>query len=145
MPSRTYSSCKVTVMSLSCHCHVTVTCSCDCLTCSALSVSSMKICWSFSLTKLMQNCSKPFFCSDTRAHRTPAIQARSSCSPFRQDSHCRPIWSHCTTPHPMGCTTGEAHTCTVELLIPDGVQHVFNQCPVTTPFTASISSQATSP
>ena len=31
------------------------------LTCSALSVSSMKICCSFSFTKLMQNCSNPFF------------------------------------------------------------------------------------
>lgn len=32
------------------------------LTCSAFSVSSIKICCNFSLTKLMQNCSKPFFC-----------------------------------------------------------------------------------
>lgn len=31
-------------------------------TCSAFRVSSMKICCSFSFTKLMQNCSKPFFC-----------------------------------------------------------------------------------
>lgn len=31
------------------------------LTCSAFSVSSMKICWSFSFTKLIQNCSNPFF------------------------------------------------------------------------------------
>ena len=31
-------------------------------TSSARSVSSMKICCSFSFTKLMQNCSKPFFC-----------------------------------------------------------------------------------
>lgn len=30
-------------------------------TCSAFSVNSMKICCSFSLTKLMQNCSNPFF------------------------------------------------------------------------------------
>lgn len=31
-------------------------------TCSAFRVSSIKICCSFSLTKLMQNCSKPFLC-----------------------------------------------------------------------------------
>ena len=31
-------------------------------TCSAFKVSSMKICCSFSFTKLMQNCSKPFLC-----------------------------------------------------------------------------------
>lgn len=34
---------------------------CQLNTCSAFNVSSMKICWSFSLTKLMQNCSNPFF------------------------------------------------------------------------------------
>lgn len=37
-------------------------------TCSAFSVSSMKICCSFSLTKLMQNCSKPFLWM--RRHRS---------------------------------------------------------------------------
>ena len=31
------------------------------LTCSAFNVSSIKICCNFSLTKLIQNCSKPFF------------------------------------------------------------------------------------
>lgn len=31
------------------------------ITCSAFRVSSMNICWSFSFTKLMQNCSNPFF------------------------------------------------------------------------------------
>lgn len=31
-------------------------------TCSAFRVSSIKICCSFSLTKLIQNCSKPFLC-----------------------------------------------------------------------------------
>lgn len=38
-------------------------------TCSAFRVSSMKICCSFSFTKLMQNCSKPFFCRRTKDER----------------------------------------------------------------------------
>lgn len=36
------------------------------VTCSAFRVSSIKICCNFSLTKLIQNCSKPFLCRETR-------------------------------------------------------------------------------
>lgn len=62
-----YPGCSATSMVLSpTQCPVSLTTWLPLPTCSAFRVSSIKICCSFSLTKLMQNCSKPFFCGEKK-------------------------------------------------------------------------------
>lgn len=68
MPSCTYSSCRETTEPSRVRAANCIYRGCrggtnaqEVFTCSAFSVSSMKICCSFSFTKLMQNCSNPFF------------------------------------------------------------------------------------
>lgn len=55
------------------------------LTCSAFNVSSIKICCNFSLTKLIQNCSKPFFWKKKKKVLALIVYAKSFKSFFLSD------------------------------------------------------------
>lgn len=66
-------------------------------TCSAFRVSSMKICCSFSFTKLMQNCSKPFFCvRDGRENGAELFSAPLAHGGDPNQQCLDPSWGHPT-------------------------------------------------